>query len=319
MCCLFGLVDHHHAISSRRKSQILHALAAESEARGTDATGIAYNKNSGLAIYKRPIAGHKMRFYLPNETAVVMGHTRMTTGGSPKRNANNHPFSGRTKDSVFALAHNGILYNDYELRLNHALPKSQIETDSYVMVQLIEQAGELSFATLSAISEELFGPFTFSILDSEDNLWFIRGDNPLELRHYTDFDVYLYASTAEILDKAVTRLPFNLGAYRTIGIKPGEIIRLDADESIRRAHFVPQAVPSVYAPYFGGYSRWGKAAAYPTGYGSQGLDCEDNYVATLMSEAERSGISARVVDDLLSDGYTLEEIEDFIYCGSCYQ
>ena len=313
MCCLFGLVDHHYAISPRRKSQILHALAAESEARGTDATGIAYNKASGLTVYKRPIAGHKMRFYLPNETAVIMGHTRMTTGGSPKRNANNHPFLGHAKDGAFALAHNGIIYNDYELRLDHALPKSSIETDSYVMVQLIEQAGELSFATLSALSEELFGPFTFSILDSADNLWFIRGDNPLELRHYKDSSIYLYASTAEVLDKAVTRLPFNLGAYRTVDMKPGEIIRLGTDGAIRRAHFVPQAVPSVYAPYFGGYSSWKRTSCSNT------HDYEDDYVAALMSEAERSGISARVVDDLLNDGFTLEEIEDFIYCGSCYQ
>lgn len=313
MCCLFGLIDHHHAIPSRRKSQILHALATESESRGTDATGIAYNKNSGLTVYKRPIAGHKMRFYLPNETSVIMGHTRMTTGGSPKRNANNHPFSGRTKDGTFALAHNGILYNDYELRLTHALPKSSIETDSYVMVQLIEQAGELSFATLSVISEELFGPFTFSILDDRDNLWFIRGDNPLELRHYADSDVYLYASTAEILDKAVARMLFQLGAYRKIEVKSGEILRLGADGSIRRAHFVPQAVPSVYAPYFGGYSNK-KRTSYPNV-----PDYEDDYVSALMSEAERSGLYAGIVEEMMRDGYTLEEIEDFIYCGSCYQ
>lgn len=313
MCCLFGLVDRANTIPSRRKSQILHALAAESEARGTDATGIAYNKNSGLTIYKRPIAGHKMRFYLPNETSVIMGHTRMTTGGSPKRNANNHPFLGRTKNDAFALAHNGILYNDYELRLTHALPKSNIETDSYVMVQLIEQADELSFATLSAISEELFGPFTFSILDSADNLWFIRGDNPLELRHYADIDVYLYASTAEILDKAVARLPFLLGSYRKIEVKSGEIVRLDKSGDIRRAHFVPQTVPSVYAPYFGGYSNW-KQTSYPSTH-----DYEDDYVATLMSEAERSGLYAGIVEEMMRDGYTLEEIEDFIYCGSCYQ
>ncbi len=313
MCCLFGLVDRANTIPSRRKSQILHALAAESEARGTDATGIAYNRNSGLTIYKRPIAGQKMRFYLPNETAVIMGHTRMTTGGSPKHNANNHPFLGRTKDGSFALAHNGILYNDYELRLTHALPKSSIETDSYVMVQLIEQAGELSFATLSAISGELFGPFAFSILDSADNLWFIRGENPLELRHYADIGVYLYASTAEILDKAVARLPFNLGVYRTIGVKTGEIIRLDADGSIHRAHFVPQAVPNVYAPYFGGYSSR-KQISY-----SNAHNYEDEYVATLMSEAERSGLYAGIVEKMMQDGYTLEEIEDFIYCGSCYQ
>ena len=313
MCCLFGLVDRNNSIPPRRKSQILHALAAESEARGTDATGIAYNKASGLTVYKRPIAGHKMRFYLPNETAIIMGHTRMMTGGSPKRNANNHPFLGRTKGGAFALAHNGILYNDYELRLDHALPKSSIETDSYIMVQLIEQAGELSFATLSAISEELFGPFTFSILDDRDNLWFIRGDNPLELRHYTDFDVYLYASTAEILDKAVARLLFNLGAYQTISMKPGEILRLDADGDIRRAHFVPQAVPNIYAPYFGGYSSWKRASYANTS------DYEDDYLEALMTEAERSGIYSGIVEEMMRDGYTLEEIEDFIYCGSCYR
>lgn len=43
MCCLFGLIDTRHSLSGKEKSKFLHILASESEARGTDATGIAYN------------------------------------------------------------------------------------------------------------------------------------------------------------------------------------------------------------------------------------------------------------------------------------
>lgn len=83
--------------------------------------------------------------------------------------------------------------------------------------------------------------------------------------------------------------------------------------SIRRARFVPQTVPSVYAPYFGGYSSWKRTSSSNT------PDYEDDYVAALMSEAERSGLYAGIVEEMMQDGFTLEEIEDFIYCGSCYQ
>ena len=51
-------------------------------------------------------------------------------------------------DASFAFAHNGVLYNDKELRAEKHLPKTKIETDSYVAVQLIEQHGKLNFGTL---------------------------------------------------------------------------------------------------------------------------------------------------------------------------
>ena len=53
-----------------------------------------------------------MNFKLPREVTAVMGHTRMTTQGTENKNFNNHPFYGRTKDNVFALAHNGVLFLD---------------------------------------------------------------------------------------------------------------------------------------------------------------------------------------------------------------
>ena len=50
MCCLFGLIDYGHTLSGRQKTKILQALALESEARGTDAAGIAYYNEGRLCV-----------------------------------------------------------------------------------------------------------------------------------------------------------------------------------------------------------------------------------------------------------------------------
>lgn len=41
MCCLFGMIDYKDTLSRRQKTRMVRALAEASEARGTDAAGIA--------------------------------------------------------------------------------------------------------------------------------------------------------------------------------------------------------------------------------------------------------------------------------------
>ena len=50
MCCLFGVIDYRHSLTAKQKNHILSVLAAACEARGTDATGIAYNSHGKLRI-----------------------------------------------------------------------------------------------------------------------------------------------------------------------------------------------------------------------------------------------------------------------------
>ena len=99
-----------------------------------------------------------------------MGHTRMTTQGAASKNYNNHPFSGRAGRQSFALAHNGVLYNDMELRHTRHLPSTKIETDSYVTVQLLEKSGKLCPDTLARMAEALDGSFTITVLDAQNSL-----------------------------------------------------------------------------------------------------------------------------------------------------
>lgn len=106
--------------------------------RGTDATGIAYHFGGRLRIFKRPLPAHKLCLRVPPGVSVVVGHTRMTTQGNEKFNQNNHPFPGSINGKTFALAHNGILWNDKLLRQQEHLPQTSVETDSFIAVQLLE-------------------------------------------------------------------------------------------------------------------------------------------------------------------------------------
>ena len=112
MCSLFGLIDFTECLSTHTKNKILNTLSRECQVRGTDATGIAYNFNGRMRIYKRPLPARKMKIHIPNGVNVVMGHTRMTTQGNAQFNQNNHPFLGHVDGNSFALAHNGVLWND---------------------------------------------------------------------------------------------------------------------------------------------------------------------------------------------------------------
>ena len=157
MCALFGWLDYKGIVSDRLLKKLTQALANAAEERGTDASGIAYVKDGKVTIYKRPKPAHKLRFNAPNGTRAVMGHTRMTTQGNENFNYNNHPFYGHA-DVNFAFAHNGVLYNDKELKTEKHLPQTQIETDSYVAVQLLEQQSKLDFDSLKGMAVPVLLP-----------------------------------------------------------------------------------------------------------------------------------------------------------------
>jgi len=172
MCALFGFLDYGKRVPWRILQKLVQALANASEVRGHHAAGIAYNRDDTLTIFKRPKPAHKLHFRIPEGTAAVMGHTRLTTQGDQKHNYNNHPFRGDA-GTEFALAHNGVLYNDLTLRSKLRLPDTYIETDSYIAVQLIESKKELTFDSMRYAAEQVRGYFTFTILDRQDNLYFI--------------------------------------------------------------------------------------------------------------------------------------------------
>lgn len=297
MCCLFGLLDPNRRLSGKQKSQMLHILATAAEARGTDATGVAYNRSGDICIYKRPIPGRKLQFHMRSDTRVAMCHTRLATQGDKKFAFNAHPFIGAAGKEPFALAHNGMIYNDRELRRKLKLPRTHIETDSYIAVQLLEAEGEVNFKTLARMAEKLEGTFTITVLDKDDSLYFVRGDNPMCICHFPNSGVYLYASTREILADALAHMPYRLGRSSEIVLSCGEILKIDCRGRTERSTFdTRNLLGSYWRPY-----------AYRFAY------TEADYIDDLKAVAGSLGYSQEYVDFLLGEGLSPAEVEEIMY------
>lgn len=299
MCCLFGLIDTQSNLTNRQKNWLLWALAHASEARGTDATGIAYNYHGKLLIYKRPCPGRCMRFHVPEDARTVMGHTRMATQGNCRKNYNNHPFPGRAGGQAFALAHNGVLSNDDILRRKLALPETKIETDSYVAVQLIEKKKTLTLNSLQFMAEQVRGSFTFTVLDEADNLYVIKGDNPFCLYHYPRYGLYLYCSTEEILQTALSGAGLRLDRPERISSRYGDILRIDSAGNLEWGTFRCRQ-----EGHWGCDYGWGRIFS---------ASDEGTYLEALKSVSGAFGIFPEEIDRLYERGFALEEIEDALY------
>ena len=303
MCCLFGFIDYAGALSVTQKSRLIRELSIASEARGTDATGIAYNTSRGLQIYKRPLAAYRLHLRIPAEAHVVMGHTRMTTQGSAKKNFNNHPFLGHVKGESFALAHNGVVWNDLELRHAKHLPRTKVQTDSYIAVQLIERQNALNLSSLKCMAEQVEGSFSFSVLSERDDLYLIKGDNPLTIAYFPKVGVYVYASTAEILNKALARCGNWLGRGEKVDIAMGDIVKIDRNGHITRDTFDASKF------YRSSWGYW-DTPLYPRLPHS-----EEEHLALLKSVAKSFGFTSEMIDRLLDQGFTTMEIEELLYDG----
>ena len=303
MCCLFGFVDYTGALSVNQKNRLIRKLSIAAEARGTDATGIAYNTSRGLQIYKRPLAAHRLHLRIPAEAHVVSGHTRMTTQGSAKKNFNNHPFFGRVKGKTFALAHNGTIWNDLELRRTKHLPRTKVQTDSFIAVQLIEQQKSLDFSSLRYTAEAVEGSFSFTVLSERDDLYLIKGDNPLNIVHFPKVGVYIYASTAEILNKALARCGNWLGREERVDIAMGDIVRIDGNGRITRGAFDASKF------YRSSWGYW-DTSLYPRLPHS-----EEEHLSLLKSVAKSFDFTGEMVDRLLEQGFSTDDVEELLYEG----
>lgn len=302
MCCLFGMIDYGHSFTGKQRAKVIHALATSAETRGTDASGIAYNSGGKLHVYKRPVPGHRLPLHIPNDAAVVMGHTRLTTQGDSKRNYNNHPFQARAGKTAFALAHNGVLGNDHRLRQSLRLPRTNIETDSFVAVQIIQQRKTLNFDSLRYMAEKVEGSFSFTALDDHDRLYFVKGDSPLCICHFLDRGLYLYTSTGAILMDALAHIPYPLGKDEQVTMDGGELLMIGPGGEQKRSTF-RYSEPFTFGWFDSPCCRAPKQ------------DSGDDYTRALKSVAGFYGISPDQIDQLLDEGFTHEEIEDYLYCG----
>ena len=114
MCGIYGVLSYKDKLKDM--NELVDLLGMESAERGTDATGVAYSILGNMKINKSAVSAYKFNPNIPKFVNTVIGHTRHSTQGDKSKNYNNHPWSEMVKNCQFALAHNGVLFNDKELQ-----------------------------------------------------------------------------------------------------------------------------------------------------------------------------------------------------------
>ena len=136
--------------------------------------------------------------------------------------------------------------------------------------------------------------FTFSVLDDRNNLYIIKGSNPMCLLHFKDIGLYVYASTESIMKNALRRIGLHKFANERIKTDEGDIIRIDRNGDITRSKYEPKLYRSKYMSLYDDSPYYNMHEEILLAYcGCYGVDSED-------------------VELLLEYGYTCDEIEEML-------
>lgn len=205
MCGIAGFsLSERSTVNAR---ELGHKLLSEIQWRGSMASGFAYTAKDGrVGYYKDAVPGGQLPLKtLPREAKTAIFHTRLTTHGSEEVNENNHPVI--SPNNKIALTHNGVIWNEQEVRHDTLVGVELPEVDTSVI------AGVIQFFGLEGLAE-LSGDAAIAWLESgkDDELNVARVESsPLAYTWLLDGS-FVYASTPTLLMNALDSMDLDFGA-----------------------------------------------------------------------------------------------------------
>ena len=178
MCGIVGYIGEIDA------KEILLKGLEKLEYRGYDSAGIAVLNKDGVIIFKEKGRIADLRDVVDEDVDAKLGigHTRWATHGVPNQ-LNAHPHQSTTKR--FTLVHNGVIEN-YHLMKKAYLSEIDMasDTDTEVIVQLIERFSKDGLSTLDALRKTLHlihGSYALALIDKEaaDTIYVAKNKSPL--------------------------------------------------------------------------------------------------------------------------------------------
>ncbi|WP_424475454.1 glutamine--fructose-6-phosphate transaminase (isomerizing) [Oceanobacillus kimchii] len=178
MCGIVGYIGQNDT------KEILLTGLEKLEYRGYDSAGIATLNDNGVHVtkVKGRIATLREDVDVTVDSTMGIGHTRWATHGVPSV-MNAHPHQSASER--FTIVHNGVIENYIDIKNEYLTDVSFVsETDTEVIVQLIEKLHEKHQDTKKAFSEAmslLKGSYAIGLIDAEDNetLYVSKNKSPL--------------------------------------------------------------------------------------------------------------------------------------------
>lgn len=200
MCGIGGFSLSKQSKINPRK--LTRALLTEMEARGSMASGYAWESKKASGVYKKDVPGSKLSvWHMPHNARNAILHTRLATHGSASVNANNHPVM--SPDGNIALVHNGVIWN--HSRVRKELPYTLAEVDTSVIPAVLQKYGHDKFSMLD-------GDAAVAWMDSNvrNQIKVARiSHSPLWVAQGVDGS-FFFASTEHILMTALEKLKIDV-------------------------------------------------------------------------------------------------------------
>ena len=129
-----------------------------------------------------------------------------------------------------------LVLSGYAIHSANKLAIYQVEQERLPSVVCLKQEIKADFET-----DYYDISFSFSILDDRNNLYLVKGDSPISILHFPKLKLYVYASTDEILYKALIDsslfLALKKGEYEEVSISEGDILKICYDGTLTRNKF----------------------------------------------------------------------------------
>ena len=163
----------------------------------------------------------------------------------------------------------------------------------------------LTMDSLRKMAETVEGSFSFTVLGSGNDLYFVKGNSPLCIYHFPTERFYLYASTEEILASALQKLGWNTFDAERILPECGEIMKICRDGRTQTQVFDSFLVGWQYPPF--------RTSFYGDRMEKDNCSRGNSYLESLKSLAGYYGYSPEDIDCLHDRSYSCGEIEEILY------
>ena len=171
-------------------------------------------------------------------------------------------------------------------------------------VQLLEMANRIDFDSIKFMAEAVRGSYSFNLLDNCGNIYLVKGDSPISIVHFKNRGVYVFASTPHILWRTLVEsalfAELRNGCFEEIVMHEGDILKINSTGDTEWGHF--KYTESL------GMHWYDYGISYGSSYGTEYLD-------DIKSVASAYGMDPGTIQAMYDDGYTLDELEDLLYCG----